>query len=251
VDERVRQAGLLYELAVHTGDALSLGLADRELDAAEADLAVARGRVMHARFLMRRDHAPAAPEQEAAEQEAAEQEAAEQEAAEEEAAEQAADERALFERAAGLYRLLGDVRGEAEALFWVGCLHQVIRHDDATAVPLLERSLELASRVGDRETKAEALRHLGIAAHRAGNLDEARDRLEEATLLRRQAGQLPAAAANMVGLGYIAAAQGRADDARALLDEAAAIAAASAAERILQQVNEARGQLGATPGHAA
>jgi tetratricopeptide (TPR) repeat protein len=241
VDERVRQAGLLYELAVHTGDALSLGLADRELDAAEADLAVARGRVMHARFLMRRDHAPAAPEQEAAEQEAAE----------EEAAEQAADERALFERAAGLYRLLGDVRGEAEALFWVGCLHQVIRHDDATAVPLLERSLELASRVGDRETKAEALRHLGIAAHRAGNLDEARDRLEEATLLRRQAGQLPAAAANMVGLGYIAAAQGRADDARALLDEAAAIAAASAAERILQQVNEARGQLGATPGHAA
>jgi len=246
VDERVRQAGLLYELAVHTGDALSLGLADRELDAAEADLAVARGRVMHARFLMRRDHAPAAPEQEAAEQEAAE-----QEAAEEEAAEQAADERALFERAAGLYRLLGDVRGEAEALFWVGCLHQVIRHDDATAVPLLERSLELASRVGDRETKAEALRHLGIAAHRAGNLDEARDRLEEATLLRRQAGQLPAAAANMVGLGYIAAAQGRADDARALLDEAAAIAAASAAERILQQVNEARGQLGATPGHAA
>ena len=45
VDERVRQAGLLYELAVHTGDAAALGQADRELDAAEADLAVARGRI--------------------------------------------------------------------------------------------------------------------------------------------------------------------------------------------------------------
>jgi CYTH domain-containing protein len=44
VDERVRQAGLLYERAVFTGDAAPLAEADRELDAAEADLAVARGR---------------------------------------------------------------------------------------------------------------------------------------------------------------------------------------------------------------
>jgi len=32
----------------------------------------------------------------------------------------------LFERAGQLYRDLGDVRGEAEALFWTGCCHQVI-----------------------------------------------------------------------------------------------------------------------------
>jgi len=217
VDERVRQAGLLYELAVHTGDAAPLGQADRELDAAEADLAVARGRVMHTRFLLRRDQDLAAAEEDA-------------------------DELALFDRAARLYRTLGDVRGEAEALFWAGCLHQIIRHDDATAVPLLERSLELASRAGDRETMAEAQRHLGIAAHRAGNLGEARRRLEEATLLRRQTGQLPSAAANMVGLAYIAAAQERAGDAQALLDEAGAIATASGARRILQQVDEARAE---------
>jgi hypothetical protein len=98
--------------------------------------------------------------------------------------------RPLFERAARLYRSLGDVSGEAEALFWVGCCHQVIRRDNAAAVPLLERSLELAARAGDADTMAEALRHLGIAVHRTGNLDEARRRLEEATRLRRQTGRL-------------------------------------------------------------
>jgi hypothetical protein len=45
VDDRVRQAGLLYERAVFSGDAGPLSEADRELDAAEADLAVARGRL--------------------------------------------------------------------------------------------------------------------------------------------------------------------------------------------------------------
>jgi Tfp pilus assembly protein PilF len=53
-------------------------------------------------------------------------------------------------------------------------------------VPLLEQSLELAAQAGDADTMAEALRHLGIAAHRAGDPDEARRRLEEATRLRRQ-----------------------------------------------------------------
>jgi hypothetical protein len=110
VDGRVRQAGLLYERAVFTGDAGSLAEADRELDATEADLAVARGRLMHTRFLLRRDQDTAAAEHDPC-------------------------ELALFERATQLYRALGDIGGEAEALFWVGCFHQVIRHDNATAVP--------------------------------------------------------------------------------------------------------------------
>jgi tetratricopeptide (TPR) repeat protein len=220
MDERVRQAGRLYEQAVLSGDAAPLAAADRELDAAEADLAVARGRVAHARFLLGRDRDPAAEA--------------------EESGELALYELALFERAAGLYQALGDTGGEAAALFWAGCCHQVIGRDDGTAVPLLERSLELATEAGDPVTMAEALRHLGIAAHRAGHLDEARARLEEATRLRRQAGQLPSAAANMIGLAYIAIAQDRADDARELLDQADAIVAGSGADRIRQQAAEAR-----------
>jgi tetratricopeptide (TPR) repeat protein len=218
VDARVRQAGLLYERAVFTGDAAPLAEADCGLDAAEADWAVARGRLMHTRFLLHRDQDPATAEADPG-------------------------ELPLFDRAAGLYQALGDIRGEAEALFWAGCFHQVIGRDDATAVPLLERSLELAARAGDQAVMAEALRHLGIAAHRGGQPDAARLRLEDAERLCRESGRLPGAAANMVGLAYIAAAQDRGQDALALLDEAAAIAEASQAHRVRQQVDEARAEL--------
>jgi tetratricopeptide (TPR) repeat protein len=224
VDERVRQAGLLYERAVFTGGTEALAEADRDLDAAEADLAVARGRLMHTRFLLRREQDPAEPGEDPA-------------------------ELPLFERAARLYQALGDVRGEAEALFWAGCFHQVIRRDNDVAVPLLEQSLTLASQAGDKAVMSEALRHLGIASYRNGQLEAARQRLDESTRLRRESGHLPAAAANMVGLAYIAAAAGRRSDALALLDEADAIARASQAHRILQQVSEARAEL--TDQHAS
>jgi tetratricopeptide (TPR) repeat protein len=119
----------------------------------------------------------------------------------------------------------------------------VIGRDDATAVPVLERSLELASQAGDKAVASEALRHLGIAAHARGELETARQRLEESTRLRRELGLLPAVAANLVGLAYIAAAQGRTDDAQALIAEGCEIAAAAQADRILQQLNEARAAL--------
>jgi tetratricopeptide (TPR) repeat protein len=215
VDERVRQARLLYERAVFGGDDGPLADADRELDAVEADLAVARGRVMHTRFLLRRDEDP-------------------------DRAVADPGELALFERAAHLYQALGDLGGEAEALFWAGCFHQVVRRDNAAAGPVLERSLELASRAGDKVTMSEILRHLGIWAHATGHLDLARQRLEESTALRRETGLLPGVAANLIGLAYIASAQGRRADALALLDEARTIAEAHPAQRILRQVSEAR-----------
>jgi tetratricopeptide (TPR) repeat protein len=87
---------------------------------------------------------------------------------------------------------------------------------------------------------SEILRHLGIWAHATGRLDLARQRLEESTALRRETGLLPGVAANLIGLAYIASAQGRRDDALALLDEARTIAEAHQAQRILRQVSEAR-----------
>lgn len=217
-EDRIERARLLYERAVFEGDADALTAADSDLDAVEADLALARGRVMHTRFLEQRDEDPERA---------------------------AADPRelALFERAAELYRGLADVRGEGEALFWVGCFHQVVRRDDQTAVPILERSVELADGAGDKRTASEALRHLGIAEHRARRLGGARERLEESSRLRREIGQLPGVAANLVGLAYIAAADGRPDDARALLTEAAALADSTGARRITRQVDEARAHL--------
>jgi tetratricopeptide (TPR) repeat protein len=219
-DERIERSRLRYEQAIFTGDAAVLTEADRELDAVEADLALARGRLVHGRFLARRDSDP-------------------------DHAEPGPQALTLFERATQLYQRTGDLRGEAEALFWTGCFHQLEGRDDTTAVPILERALALARHVGDpaAATAAEALRHLGVAAHRAGQLDLARQHLEESTRLRREQGSLPGVAANMVGLIYIAIAQGRREDARALADEAQAIAGSAGARTIARQVAEARRQL--------
>jgi truncated hemoglobin YjbI len=216
-DDRIERAGRLYERFVYAGDASALAAADQELDAVEADLALARGQIIHALFLQGRDEETAPAED--------------------------PRELALFERARHLYQTAGDVRGEAESLFWIGCCQQVVRHDNAVAVPVLERSYELAAQVSDKRTMSEALRHLGIAEHAAGRLDAARGRLEESARLRREIGLMPGVAANMVGLIYIAAAQDRRSDALALAAEASAIAEASGAAAILRQVDEARAQV--------
>jgi hypothetical protein len=96
-------------------------------------------------------------------------------------------------------------------------------------------------------TMSDALRHLGVAEHAAGRLDAARERLEESTRVRREAGLLPGVAANLVGLAYAAAGQGRRADALALADEAAAIADASGAPAIARQAEEARARAAAGP----
>jgi len=101
-DERIERCRLLYERALFQGDRAALVAAGRELDAVEADLTLARGRLIHGRFL-------------------------EQRTADPDKAAEDLRELALFDRAVRLYQALGDLRGEAEALFWVGCCHQVDR----------------------------------------------------------------------------------------------------------------------------
>ncbi|MEU4473973.1 tetratricopeptide repeat protein [Micromonospora sp. NPDC023888] len=217
-EDRIERAKNFYEQVVFGGDASVLADADRDLDAVEADAALARGRILHARFLNERASSGSSPVEDPA-------------------------ELPLFERATELYEALGDTRGQAEALFWIGCLHQVIRRDNETAVPHLERSRQMAAQVGDKPTQAEALRHLGIAAYMAGRLDEARERLEESSRLSREVKALPSVAANMVGLAYVAAAQGRHADALATLDAADAIAQAHGAQGIVRQIEQARTQI--------
>lgn len=218
-DPRVDRARALYERAVNEGDADAVATADRELDRVEADLLLARGRLIHVRFLDERDAAPETAKGDPA-------------------------ELTMFERAAHLYQVLGNVRGEGEALLWIGLFHQVVGGDDDVAVSFINQCLELATQVGDKPTMAEALRHLGIADHRAGRLDRAREELEESVRIRRELGLLPGVASNLIGLTYIATTQGRRDDAVALIDEASDLAAASGARRIERHIREARENLG-------
>src|SRR2546421_6712992 len=53
-EDRLERAKTLYEQAVYSGDASVLTDAERGLDAVEADAALARGRILHARFLNER-----------------------------------------------------------------------------------------------------------------------------------------------------------------------------------------------------
>ena len=85
-EDRIERARLACQRAVFVGDVDALDAAERELNMVEADLALARGRIMQARSHERRTENP--------------------------------DELALFQRATELYQGLGDVRGEGEALFW-------------------------------------------------------------------------------------------------------------------------------------
>jgi tetratricopeptide (TPR) repeat protein len=220
-EDRIERSKMLYDRVVFNGDAGALAEAHRDLDALDADAALARGRILHARFLHERAGAGPAPAEDPG-------------------------ELPLFQRAAELYQALGDVRGEAEALFWIGCLHQVIRRNVETAVPHLERSRELASQAGDKAVEAEALRHLGITASMAGRLDEARERLVESSRLCREVGALAVVAANLIGLAYLAADQDRSAEAVAHLDEAHAIAEAHGAHAIVRQIEQARTQIQAT-----
>lgn len=211
MDERIERSRELYEQAIFNGTEGVLAQADAELDAVEADLALARGRVLHGRFLACGNEDPA--------------------------------ELPLFQRSAELYRRIGDQRGEAEALFWIGCFYQVVWKDSAGAVEALTRSAELAREAGDKLTLSYALRHLGIAAQQSGRLDTARTHLEESTALRRDLNFLRGVAANLVGLMYLAAAQKRPTDAHALADEATALAKSTGATTILTQVTEARARI--------
>lgn len=219
-DRRLDAAKLLYERAVFGGDKGALATAERELTAVDADLALARGRILHARFLEQRSEDGAHQED--------------------------PQELALFEQAVRLYQALGDVHGEAEALFWVGTFHQIVQGDNGTAVPTLERANELASEVGDLLTMSYAIRHLAIAEHMGGHLASARDLLEESTRLRRELGFMPGVAANLIGLAYVAADEGRRGDALALVEEADAIAEASGAHGIMRSIEQARSDLGST-----
>lgn len=206
--ELAERAKELYEQAVFGGDEEALTVAERELDAAEADLALARGRVLHARFLRDRQEDPR--------------------------------ELPLFEQAAELYHRLGDARGEAEALFWIGCYHQVVRDDDEAGLPFLERSYRLAVEIGDDLTRSYAVRHLGFADLAGGGTAAGRRRLEESVQLRRKIGFRPGVAAGLLSLAQVAAETGDRDGELALLDEAEATARDSGAHGILQWIERSR-----------
>ena len=221
-DERIERAKRHYERSTFGGDSSGLPAAMAELDAVEAEVALARGRLIHAGFLDRRRAGQQPPAEDPSELE-------------------------LFVHSAQLFHGLGNVRGEAEALFWIGCCLQVVRDDEPLSLPYFERSRELAARVGDKLTMSYAIRHLAYAEQSAGRLDAARELVWESIRLRREVGFLPGVAANLITLAEIVAGQEGKAAGLALLDEAEAAARDCGANGILGWAEHARRELEALP----
>jgi tetratricopeptide (TPR) repeat protein len=209
VTTALERAEYAYHRAVFGGDPSNLDSALEDLaddDTPPAQLA--RGKLLHARFLI----------------------------------EQVRDDAELdcFDRALRGFRADDDHRRQAEALFWQGCYWQVVAGDETRARGALEDAAQMSNDSDDALTRSYALRHLGIAAHNSGDLPTARQLLEESTGLRRDLGFEEGVAANLVGLCYIAAAQGRTEDAVRLADEAETLARHSEADAIRAQAEAAR-----------
>jgi hypothetical protein len=206
-DMRIEQADRRYELAAFGGDPSELDLADRDLDAAEADLALARGKIRHARFL----------------------------------AHQIEDARELedFERARQLYHSVGDLDGEALAAFWTGCFHQVVRQDGPAALP----ALTFARDNGQPLTRSYATRHLGFHALHGGDVPRAGALLEESLRLRRAHGSPAEIAAALLALAGQRARAGNPGEAHSLLTEATNSAHAAGAAGVLRWISVTREEL--------
>ena len=209
--ERLRQVEQLYEAAVFGGDSQAPAQAERVLDALQADLALARGKALHARYLAVRKEVDKGREGE------------------------------LFDQALTLYRAVGDVRGEGEALFWLGTWHQVVREAYDEAVPCFRQAYDLAASVGDRLTLSYATRHLAYAAEAAGRTDEARTRFEESVRLREELGFLPGVAAAKLSLGEFRwQTDGDREGALRLMEEARVTAEKCGAHGVLAWIASAR-----------
>jgi tetratricopeptide (TPR) repeat protein len=210
-DDPLARADLLNEWALFAGDEDARRRAGDELARAEALLALGRGRMVHAQYLAERDEDPRELE--------------------------------LFERALELARSLEDRALEAQALFWVGLVHQVVRSDSATSLRHFQDSYDLAQELGDTLTMSYAARHLGFAELDAGRPEEAWSRFEESVALRRAEGFLPGVAAGLLTLGEVAAEAGRHEQARTLLLEARTLAEQVGAEPFLRRIEGALAEL--------
>ena len=211
LDNPLARADLLNEWALFAGDEDARRRAGDELARAEALLALGRGRMVHAEYLAERREDPRELE--------------------------------LFERALELARSLGDRALEAQALFWVGLVHQVVRGDSAASARFFQGSYDFAQELGDTLTMSYAARHLGFVDLDAGRTEAAWSRFEESVELRRADGFLPGVAAGLLTLGEVAAEAGRNEQSRELLLQARTLAEQVGAEPFLRRIEEALAEL--------
>jgi non-specific serine/threonine protein kinase len=130
--------------------------------------------------------------------------------------------RARFEESLTIYQELGEKGGTTWSLRGLG---QVARDQGeyAAARALLGESLAISVELGDRWSRAWTLIILGEVAHDEGAYREARVLLEESLSISRELGEKRFSAMSLNRLGFVAREEGDARGARALIEESLAI----------------------------
>lgn len=202
VGSRCRES---YERVSFCGAEADLAAAEDELRSVEAYVTLSRGRLLHVRYQADGVVQP--------------------------------DELDAFERAAVMFDELGDARGSAEAQFWIGLFHQVVRHDALAAWPALSRARAGAEAVGDAHLLSYVERHLGFLDQGAGRTADALSRFETSLRLRRELDFQPGVAAALLALAEFHREQGDPIRAAAYLDQARRVAESCGASTVLRWVD--------------
>jgi len=147
---------------------------------------------------------------------------------------------AFAEEAIGLFSLLGDTWGKADATMSLG-IGIGESGDWAAALPILEKSVEMFREAGDERRVMWGTRTLAWAHAELGELDEARPLYEEALRQARVAGNRLFEGVVLGSLSWLATAEGRVDECAALIRQSLII------KRELADRNEIASGLG----HAA
>ena len=198
-----------YDDAVFGGrpTAVDAGLAATRHAQAVVDLA--RGKLLHARYLSADERPGDVP-----------------------------DEVAAFGSAAEGFGAVGDERGRGEAVLWQGLYHQVVRSDSETALPFLESARDVARAERDDLTLSYAERHLGFHAWGAGHDSEARAHLERSVELRRAIHWPAGTSAALLALAEFEATHDDRDEAARHLAEARTLAVDADAQGVLAWIDE-------------
>jgi hypothetical protein len=224
LEERLQSASSLHQIESHEWSSEHWAESELALEEAEAAVALARGRVEYEKFLRSGPGGYPAPGVSGA--------------------------AALphFRRAAELFQRVGEARGEAESLFWLGTLQQVLEHDYGAARESLERARSLATSTGDRLVLSSVERHLGFVAMLTGDPAGAKQHLESSTRLRRELGFWPGVAMALIAEAELAIEHGDPEGARRALTEAGEIARAHRAAGAIAAVDHARSGVKDTKG---
>jgi len=131
------------------------------------------------------------------------------------------EELQCFERGLRLRQAIGHTAYEAESLFHIGLVHQVVRGDSSAARPYFERANNMARQSDSSELASYTARHLGFIYVQNGDTSAAEAALIESLRLRRIESFVPGIASAMLTLaGFLAQIYQRNAEAIALAGEA-------------------------------